>query len=188
MSAITAATLLKVSRHRLLVLSSLLLGLSSFLDLTCRAQTQRLVDHEDCSVIESYWISIMYSILQAYVLQEQGNLLELVDQSLGSNYSKEEALQMLELSLVCTNPSPTLRPAMSSVVSMLEGKMPVKVMLANRAASTVDNVRFKALEKISHDNQTQSSVNESFIDSSILASRSKNSQAKTSYPLLHYTD
>ncbi|KAG6484460.1 hypothetical protein ZIOFF_052978 [Zingiber officinale] len=91
-------------------------------------------------------------------LQEQGNLLELVDQSLGSNYSKEEALQMLELSLVCTNPSPTLRPAMSSVISMLEGKMPVKVMPANQAASTVDNMRFKALEMVSHDSQTQSSL------------------------------
>ncbi|XP_042430872.1 probable LRR receptor-like serine/threonine-protein kinase At1g53440 isoform X2 [Zingiber officinale] len=96
----------------------------------------------------------VYLLDWAYVLQEQENLLELVDQSLGSNYSKEEALQMLELSLVCTNPSPTLRPAMSSVVSMLEGKMPVKVMPANRAASTADNVRFKTLEMVSHDSQT----------------------------------
>ncbi|KAG6501075.1 probable LRR receptor-like serine/threonine-protein kinase At1g07650 [Zingiber officinale] len=51
----------------------------------------------------------------AYVLQEHGNLLELVDQSLGSNYSKEKALQMLELSLACTDLSPMLRPAMSSL-------------------------------------------------------------------------
>ncbi|XP_042424195.1 probable LRR receptor-like serine/threonine-protein kinase At1g53440 isoform X2 [Zingiber officinale] len=100
----------------------------------------------------------VYLLDWACDLQEQGNLLELVDQSLGSNYSKEEALQMLELSLVCTNPSPTLRPAMSSVISMLEGKMPVKVMPANQAASTVDNMRFKALEMVSHDSQTQSSL------------------------------
>ncbi|XP_042400555.1 uncharacterized protein LOC121990502 [Zingiber officinale] len=51
----------------------------------------------------------------AYVLQEHGNLLELVDQSLDSNYSKEKALQMLELSLACTDLSPMLRPAMSSL-------------------------------------------------------------------------
>ncbi|XP_074562389.1 putative LRR receptor-like serine/threonine-protein kinase At1g53440 [Curcuma longa] len=130
----------------------------------------------------------VYLLDWAYVLQEQGNLLELVDQSLGSNYSKEEALQMLELSLVCTNPSPTLRPAMSSVISMLEGKMPVKVMPVNRAASTVDNVRFKALANISHDSQTQSSINGPSIDSSISASSGKNSLAKTSHPLLDYTD
>ncbi|XP_042430867.1 probable LRR receptor-like serine/threonine-protein kinase At1g53440 isoform X1 [Zingiber officinale] len=130
----------------------------------------------------------VYLLDWAYVLQEQGNLLELVDQSLGSNYSKEEALQMLELSLVCTNPSPTLRPAMSSVISMLEGKMPVKVMLTNRAASTVENVRFKALEMVSHDSQSQSSVDGPSIDSSISASSGKNSQAKTSHPLLNDTD
>ncbi|KAG6480632.1 hypothetical protein ZIOFF_057217 [Zingiber officinale] len=100
----------------------------------------------------------VYLLDWACDLQEQGNLLELVDQSLGSNYSKEEALQMLELSLVCTNPSPTLRPAMSSVISMLEGKMPVKVAPSNRAASTVDNMRFKALEMVSHDSQTHSSL------------------------------
>ncbi|KAG6484463.1 hypothetical protein ZIOFF_052981 [Zingiber officinale] len=45
MSAIKAATLFNVSSHPLLFLS-LLLGLSSFLDLRCRAQTQTLVDHE----------------------------------------------------------------------------------------------------------------------------------------------
>ncbi|KAG6480638.1 hypothetical protein ZIOFF_057223 [Zingiber officinale] len=126
----------------------------------------------------------VYLLDLAYVLQEQGNLLELVDQSLGSNYSKEEALQMLELSLVCTNPSPTLRPAMSSVISMLEGKMPVKVMPANRAASTVDNVRFKALEMVSHDNQTDSSIDGSWNDSFISASNGNNSQAKTTHLLL----
>ncbi|KAG6485862.1 hypothetical protein ZIOFF_054429 [Zingiber officinale] len=83
-------------------------------------------------------ISMLRSHYHAYVLQEHGNLFELVDQSLGSNYSKEEALQMLELSLVCTDLSPMLRPAMSSVISMLEGKMPMKVMLANRATCMID--------------------------------------------------
>jgi hypothetical protein len=62
--------------------------------------------------------------LKAYVLQEQGTLLELVDPSLASNYSPEEAMRMLQLALLCTNPSPTLRPPMSSVVSMLEGNTP----------------------------------------------------------------
>lgn len=60
--------------------------------------------------------------LQAYVLLEQGNLLELVDPGLGSEYSKEEALQMLNLALTCTNPTPTRRPTMSNVVSILEHK------------------------------------------------------------------
>ncbi|KAL4271707.1 hypothetical protein GQ457_13G004670 [Hibiscus cannabinus] len=93
----------------------------------------------------------------AYVQQEQGNLLELVDPSLGSEYSKEEALRLLNLALVCTNPSPTLRPSMSSVVSMIEGKAPVQAPLIKRRDSDQD-ARFKAFEMLSHDSQTNVST------------------------------
>ncbi|KAI9083521.1 hypothetical protein K1719_034463 [Acacia pycnantha] len=92
----------------------------------------------------------------AYVLQEQGNLLELVDLRLGSSYSQEEAMRMLNLALLCTNPSPSLRPAMSSIVSMLEGKMPIQAPIIKRKDSSQDHqdARFKALEMLSHDSQT----------------------------------
>ncbi|KAL4309349.1 hypothetical protein GQ457_01G003570 [Hibiscus cannabinus] len=93
----------------------------------------------------------------AYVQQEQGNLLELVDPSLGSKYSKQEALRMLNLALLCTNPSPTLRPSMSSVVSMIEGKVPVQAPLIKRKDSDHD-ARFKAFEMLSHDSQTNVST------------------------------
>ncbi|CAN6443553.1 unnamed protein product [Victoria cruziana] len=59
---------------------------------------------------------------RAYELKEKGNLLELVDPSLGKSYSKEEAMKMLSLALICTNQSPTLRPTMSTAVEILEGK------------------------------------------------------------------
>lgn len=94
--------------------------------------------------------------LKAYVLQEQGTLLELVDPSLGSNYSKEEALNMLQIGLLCTNPSPTLRPAMSSVVSMLEGKLPIQATLIKRTTVT-EEMRFKAFERLTQDSQTHTS-------------------------------
>ncbi|KAB2043831.1 hypothetical protein ES319_D01G046600v1 [Gossypium barbadense] len=93
----------------------------------------------------------------AYVQQEQGNLLELVDPCLGSKYSKEEALRMLNLALLCTNPSPTLRPLMSSVVSMIEGKAPVQAPLIKRKDADQD-ARFKAFEMLSHDSQTNVST------------------------------
>ncbi|KAL0289553.1 UNVERIFIED_CONTAM: putative LRR receptor-like serine/threonine-protein kinase [Sesamum calycinum] len=93
----------------------------------------------------------------AYVLQEQGNLLELVDPSLGSNYSKEEAMRMLNLALLCANPSPTLRPTMSSVVSMLEGKIPVQALVVKRGALDED-IRFKAFETLSQDSQIRVST------------------------------
>ncbi|XP_062011659.1 probable LRR receptor-like serine/threonine-protein kinase At1g53430 [Rosa rugosa] len=99
----------------------------------------------------------VYLLDWAYVLQEQGNMLELVDPDLGSNYSKEEAMTMLNLALLCTNPSPTLRPPMSSVVSMLEGKSPIQAPLIKRDTMEQD-ARFKAFERLSQDSQTQVST------------------------------
>ncbi|KAF8391185.1 hypothetical protein HHK36_023487 [Tetracentron sinense] len=95
----------------------------------------------------------VYLLDWAYVLQEQGNLVELVDPILGSNFSKEEAVRMLNLGLLCANPSPTLRPAMSAVVSMLEGQTPVQAPLVKRASMN-EYSRFKAFEKLSQDSQT----------------------------------
>ncbi|KAJ4981151.1 hypothetical protein NE237_031988 [Protea cynaroides] len=95
----------------------------------------------------------VYLLDWAYVLQEQGNLLELVDPILGTNYCKEEALRMLNLALLCTNPSPSLRPSMSAAVSMLQGKIAVKAPLVKRNSGTED-LRFKALERLSLDSQT----------------------------------
>ncbi|KAK3440684.1 hypothetical protein EUGRSUZ_B00960 [Eucalyptus grandis] len=57
----------------------------------------------------------VYLLDWAHGLQEQGHVLELMDPRLGSNYSEEEAMRMLNLALLCTNPTPTLRPPMSSV-------------------------------------------------------------------------
>ncbi|XP_030460954.1 probable LRR receptor-like serine/threonine-protein kinase At1g53440 [Syzygium oleosum] len=93
----------------------------------------------------------------AYVLQEQGIVLELVDPCLGSNYSEEEAMRMLNLALLCTNPSPTLRPPMSSVVSMLEGKSAIQAPIIKSMATNPDP-RFKAFERIANDSQTDVST------------------------------
>ena len=95
--------------------------------------------------------------MQAYVLQEQGNLLELVDPSLGSDCPADEALRMINLALLCTNPSPTLRPTMSSAVSMLEGKIAIQAPLIKRT-SLNDDMRFKAFEKLSQDSPSHVST------------------------------
>ena len=89
-------------------------------------------------------------------MQESGKLLELVDSRLGSNYNKEEALTMLNLGLLCTNTSPSLRPTMTSVVSMLEQKTPVPVLTTKRI-SVEQDARLRAFEKLSEDSQIQSS-------------------------------
>ncbi|CAH9111323.1 unnamed protein product [Cuscuta epithymum] len=99
----------------------------------------------------------VYLLDWGYVLEEQGNLLDIVDESLGSTYSEKEALTMLKLALLCANPSPTLRPSMSSVVKMLDGKMEVQVPAAIMSARSNGDPRFKALEKLSHDSHTSTS-------------------------------
>ncbi|KAF8006485.1 hypothetical protein BT93_K0703 [Corymbia citriodora subsp. variegata] len=99
----------------------------------------------------------VYLLDWAYVLQGQGNVLELVDPRLGSNYSEEEAMRMLNLGLLCTNPSPTLRPPMSSVVSMLEGKGAIQAPIIKRTMTNPDP-RFRAFGRLGNDGQTNVST------------------------------
>ncbi|XP_058100932.1 probable LRR receptor-like serine/threonine-protein kinase At1g53440 isoform X1 [Magnolia sinica] len=109
----------------------------------------------------------VYLLDWAYVLQEQGNLLELVDPRLGSDYSEEEALRTLNLAILCTNPSPSLRPAMSAAISMLEGKIEVRAPLVKRTSRN-ENLRFKALDRHSQDSQMHSiSTEGQFLYSSV---------------------
>ncbi|CAL0326494.1 unnamed protein product [Lupinus luteus] len=98
----------------------------------------------------------VYLLDWAYFLQEQGKLLELVDPDLGTEYSQEEAMRMIQIALICTNPSPTLRPLMSSVVSMLEGNTPIQVPKIKRIEVSQDG-RFKSLQTLKQDNQDNDS-------------------------------
>ncbi|XP_048229557.1 probable LRR receptor-like serine/threonine-protein kinase At1g53430 [Ricinus communis] len=68
----------------------------------------------------------VYQLDLAYVLQEKGEFLSLVDPILGCDYSVKQATIILDLAMLCTNPSPTLRPTMSEVVKVLEGKSKIK--------------------------------------------------------------
>ncbi|KAK8514120.1 hypothetical protein V6N12_008836 [Hibiscus sabdariffa] len=80
----------------------------------------------------------------ALVLQQKGNLLELVDPKLDTKFDKEEAIRIIKVALLCTNPSPALRPTMSGVVSMLEGHVDVHEII-RESSSYGDDVRFKSL-------------------------------------------
>ncbi|KAF9672493.1 hypothetical protein SADUNF_Sadunf11G0048000 [Salix dunnii] len=67
----------------------------------------------------------------AFVLQKKGNLMEVVDPKLQSEFNKEEAERMIKLALLCTNASPSLRPAMSEAASMLEGQTIIPEMISD---------------------------------------------------------
>ncbi|XP_059442078.1 probable leucine-rich repeat receptor-like serine/threonine-protein kinase At3g14840, partial [Corylus avellana] len=81
---------------------------------------------------------------QALVLKEKGSLLELVDSRLGSNYKTEEVMVTINVALLCTNVSPTVRPTMSAVVSMLEGRAVVPELVPNPSVSN-DEMKVNAL-------------------------------------------
>lgn len=100
---------------------------------------------------------LLISFFQALVLRQKGSLMDLVDPKLGSNFNKEEAMRMTKVALVCTNPSPALRPTMSAVVSMLEGKLGLEG-LVNDPRIYGDDFRFIALREKYDELQLQSST------------------------------
>ena len=81
-------------------------------------------------------------------MQERGSLSEVVDPELGSEYSSGEAMVILNVALLCTNASPTLRPTGSQVASMLEGQTPVLDLLSDPGFSAI-NTKYKAIKSMS---------------------------------------
>ncbi|KAJ9670115.1 hypothetical protein PVL29_026581 [Vitis rotundifolia] len=54
-------------------------------------------------------------------LEREKRLDAIVDRNLNQNYDIQEVEMMIQVALLCTQPSPDYRPAMSEVVRMLEG-------------------------------------------------------------------
>ncbi|XP_019078076.1 probable LRR receptor-like serine/threonine-protein kinase At1g07650 isoform X3 [Vitis vinifera] len=92
----------------------------------------------------------------AFVLQQKGNLMELVDPKLGTEFKKDEAIRMIKVALLCTNPSPALRPTMSAVVSMLKGQTVIQEYPLNPSIYG-DEFGFEALRGQYDQMQLQSS-------------------------------
>ncbi|KAK3006531.1 hypothetical protein RJ639_015904, partial [Escallonia herrerae] len=107
-----------------------------------------------------------FILFQAFVLQRKGSLMELMDPSLGSNFDQKEALRVVKIALLCTNPSPALRPTMSAVVGMLQGH--ISVQEANMDPSIYgDDLMFQSLrDKYNEMRPENFSEAESFVHSS----------------------
>ncbi|KAK9014254.1 hypothetical protein V6N11_005417 [Hibiscus sabdariffa] len=98
----------------------------------------------------------VYLLDLAYVLQGKGDLLSLVDPILGSEYAAKEAKMILELAMLCTNPSPTLRPRMSEVVKILKGKTRLNYTPSLAPYSADGFARAKAMASRSFSNYSRS--------------------------------
>ncbi|KAM7492504.1 hypothetical protein LguiA_035425 [Lonicera macranthoides] len=86
---------------------------------------------------------LFYLLDWALELKEKGNLMELVDPRLGSEFNKEEVMGMINIALLCSNVSPAVRPAMSSVVSMLEGTTVIQELVLDPSRVSTDKKRPK---------------------------------------------
>ncbi|KAI8558015.1 hypothetical protein RHMOL_Rhmol04G0055800 [Rhododendron molle] len=87
----------------------------------------------------------LYLLDWALVLKKKGNLMELVDPKLGSDFNKIEATVMMNVALLCANTSPAVRPAMSSVVSMLEARTVPESSLVPDPDASYEEMNQKAM-------------------------------------------
>ncbi|KAK7313165.1 hypothetical protein VNO77_37642 [Canavalia gladiata] len=82
----------------------------------------------------------------AHLLKEKGNLMELVDRRLDLDFDKKEAMAMINVALLCTNVTASLRPTMSSVVSMLEGRSVVHEVVSE-SSEALDEKKLEAMRQ-----------------------------------------
>ncbi|XP_024964189.1 probable leucine-rich repeat receptor-like serine/threonine-protein kinase At3g14840 [Cynara cardunculus var. scolymus] len=85
---------------------------------------------------------------RAIDLKDEGNLMELVDPRLGSDYDVKEMMIVINLALLCTTISPTDRPAMSAVVSMLEGRIVPREFAVGQSISMSEMDREKMMKQL----------------------------------------
>lgn len=55
---------------------------------------------------------------------------------MGSEFNEKEATSIINLALLCTNVSPVVRPAMSSVVGILEGRSVMQDYFSDRSTNS----------------------------------------------------
>lgn len=80
------------------------------------------------------------------MLKGKGNLMELVDRRLGLDFYKNEVTARINVSLLCTNVTASLRPTMSLVVSMLEGRSVVQEVFSE-SSEALDEKKLEAMQQ-----------------------------------------
>ncbi|KAL5081438.1 hypothetical protein RYX36_009859 [Vicia faba] len=87
-----------------------------------------------------------YLLDWAHLLKERGDLTELVDRRLGSDFNKKVAMVVINVALLCTNITSNLRPAMSSIVSMLEGRNAVSEFVSD-SSEVMDEKKMEVMRQ-----------------------------------------
>ncbi|XP_023534839.1 G-type lectin S-receptor-like serine/threonine-protein kinase At5g35370 [Cucurbita pepo subsp. pepo] len=82
-------------------------------------------DSSGCQSSSSTGLGLVYFPLFALEMHEQGKYLELADPRLEGRVTYEEVKKLVCIALCCVQEEPALRPSMDTVVSMLEGGIPL---------------------------------------------------------------
>ncbi|KAF5764779.1 putative non-specific serine/threonine protein kinase [Helianthus annuus] len=83
-------------------------------------------------------------IMQACRVETSKQYEELFDKRLESAINKQEAETVVKVALLCTNGSPSMRPTMTEVVNMLDGRTHVPKIVPERTDNSED-LRFKVM-------------------------------------------
>ncbi|KAL1299713.1 hypothetical protein AAHE18_18G129500 [Arachis hypogaea] len=120
---------------------------------------------------------VLYLLDWAHLLKEKGMLMELVDRRLGSDFNEEEVMVMIQVALLCTNATANLRPSMSSVLSMLEGKTIVPEFVSDQS-ELMDEMKLEAMRQYYYQkeenkiNEANNNVSHNVVEEQWIASSS----------------
>ncbi|PRQ38034.1 putative protein kinase RLK-Pelle-DLSV family [Rosa chinensis] len=78
-------------------------------------------------------------------LQRKGKLVDLVDKTLSNKYDAKQAIIILNLAVKCINISPTLRPTMSEVVSVLVGDKKIEDICSSALIEDINDPHVKEI-------------------------------------------
>ncbi|KAI9083481.1 hypothetical protein K1719_034423 [Acacia pycnantha] len=83
----------------------------------------------------------------AHQLKDGNRLMDLVDPKLGEDFNREEIMVVIDVALQCTGNSPALRPTMTKVLSILEGKPVVQEVVSDDESEIIMDDDLKLTEK-----------------------------------------
>jgi hypothetical protein len=63
--------------------------------------------------------NLTYNLLQAWIHWRDSRPIEILDQSLGDSYSRDEVLRCIHIGLLCVQEDPADRPTMASILLTL---------------------------------------------------------------------
>ncbi|CAL5390981.1 unnamed protein product [Camellia sinensis] len=125
----------------------------------------------------------LYLLDWALELNEKGKLMELVDPKLGPDFIEKEVIVMINIALLCTNVTPTIRPTMSSVVSMLEGRAVIEESVSDSTVFSHKMTPKGMMADLERSHETD--TNDSLVEMPLTASSTSNTDP---YPLNSSSD